>query len=86
MAEDWTVAGKDYHNVKVTSITDDSVAVTYDGGIGHFSLAASKKAANRSMIECTVDSTPIIDTLRGKREVGVADHVWSLEEVVALLN
>jgi hypothetical protein len=38
-AEDWTVDGKDYHNVKVTDISDDSVAVTYDGGIGHFALA-----------------------------------------------
>jgi hypothetical protein len=37
--EDWTVAGKDYHNVKVTSVADDSVAVTYDGGIGHFNLS-----------------------------------------------
>lgn len=37
--EDWTVNGKDYHNVKVTSVADDSVAVTYDGGIGHFNLS-----------------------------------------------
>ena len=38
-AEDWNVKGKDYHNVKVTDIADDSVAVIYDGGIGHFNLS-----------------------------------------------
>lgn len=38
-AEDWTVNGRGYHNVKVTSVTDDMVRVTYDGGVGAFNLA-----------------------------------------------
>jgi hypothetical protein len=38
MAEDWTVAGKDYHNVKVTSVDPDCVHVTYEGGIGTFNF------------------------------------------------
>jgi len=33
-AEDWTVAGKDYHNVVVGQIEADRVHITYDGGIG----------------------------------------------------
>jgi len=37
-AEDWTVAGKDYHNVKVTSVDSDRVHLTYDGGIGTFNF------------------------------------------------
>jgi len=39
MAEDWTVNGKDYHDVKVTKVEDDSVSVEYAGGIGRFAIA-----------------------------------------------
>ncbi len=38
-AEDWTVDGKDYHNVKVGQIEPDRVHITYDGGIGTVLLA-----------------------------------------------
>ena len=30
--EDWTVDGKDYHNVKVTKVEPDVVHIMYDGG------------------------------------------------------
>ena len=38
-AEDWTVDGKDYHNVKVGQIEADRVHITYDGGLGTVPLA-----------------------------------------------
>ena len=38
-ADDWIVGGKTYHNVTVTSVTDEQVGVIYDGGIGHFNIA-----------------------------------------------
>ena len=38
-AEDWTVDGKDFHNVKVTQIEPDQVHIAYDGGIGSVLLA-----------------------------------------------
>jgi len=38
-AEDWTVAGKDYHNVKVGQVEADRVHITYDGGIGTIMLS-----------------------------------------------
>lgn len=38
-AEDWTVAGKDYHNVTVGKVEADRVHITYDGGIGTVMLA-----------------------------------------------
>jgi hypothetical protein len=31
---EWTIFGKDYHNVKVVEVLDDKVRITYDGGIG----------------------------------------------------
>jgi len=37
--EDWTVDGKDYHNVKVGQVETDQVHITYDGGIGSLPLA-----------------------------------------------
>ena len=39
LCEDWTVAGKDYHNIKVTDSDALTVSVTYDGGIGHFNIS-----------------------------------------------
>jgi predicted SnoaL-like aldol condensation-catalyzing enzyme len=39
LAEDWTVNGKDYHNVKVTKVDADKVHIMYDGGIGSVNLA-----------------------------------------------
>jgi hypothetical protein len=33
-ADDWTVEGKDFHNVKVGQVDPDKVHITYDGGIG----------------------------------------------------
>ena len=38
-AEDWTVNGKDYHNVKVTQVDADKVHITFDGGLGSVPLA-----------------------------------------------
>jgi len=38
-AEDWTVNGKDYHNVTVTKVDPDKVHIMYDGGIGSVNLA-----------------------------------------------
>jgi hypothetical protein len=38
-AEDWTVAGKDYHNVIVGQVEADKVHITYDDGIGTIKLA-----------------------------------------------
>ena len=38
-AEDWTVNGKNYHNVIVGQIESDRVHVTYDGGVGAINLA-----------------------------------------------
>ena len=32
--EDWTVNGRDYHNVKVGQVEPDRVHITYDGGLG----------------------------------------------------
>lgn len=37
--EDWTVAGKDYHNVTVGQVEADRVHITYDGGLGTIALA-----------------------------------------------
>ena len=39
LAEDWTVNGKDYHNVKVRQVEADRVHITYDGGIGTVMIA-----------------------------------------------
>src|SRR5271156_5255557 len=39
LAEDWTVNGKDYHNVKVGQVEADRVHITYDGGIGAVMLS-----------------------------------------------
>src|ERR1700744_5345590 len=33
-AEDWTIAGKVYHNVVVKNVYPDRVEITYDGGLG----------------------------------------------------
>ncbi len=38
-SEDWTVNGKDYHNVTVGQVESDRVHITYDGGIGTIMLA-----------------------------------------------
>jgi hypothetical protein len=38
-AEDWTVDGKDYHNIKVGTVDPDKVHISYDGGIGSVPLA-----------------------------------------------
>jgi hypothetical protein len=38
-AEDWTVNGKDYHNVTVGKVEPDRVHITYDGGIGTVMLS-----------------------------------------------
>jgi len=38
-AEDWTVNGKDYHNVIVGQIDADRVHISYDGGIGTVALS-----------------------------------------------
>ena len=38
-AEDWTVNGKDYHNVTVSKVDPDKVHITFDGGIGSINLA-----------------------------------------------
>jgi hypothetical protein len=38
-AEDWTVNGKDYHNVKVTKVEADTVHIMFDGGIGTVNLS-----------------------------------------------
>ena len=38
-AEDWTVNGKDYYNVKVGQVEADRVHITYDGGIGTVLIA-----------------------------------------------
>ena len=38
-AEDWTVNGKDYHNVVVGQVEADLVHISYDGGIGTVALA-----------------------------------------------
>lgn len=37
--ENWTVNGKDYHNVKVGQVEADRVHITYDGGVGTLPLA-----------------------------------------------
>ena len=39
LAEDWTVNGKDYNDVKVLKVEDDMVSVQYTGGIGRFAIA-----------------------------------------------
>src|ERR1700692_3137679 len=39
LAEDWTVNGKDYNDVKVLQVEDDMVSVQYTGGIGRFAIA-----------------------------------------------
>ena len=39
VAEDWTVDGKDYHNVKVGQIEADRVHISDDGGIGTVMIA-----------------------------------------------
>jgi hypothetical protein len=31
LAEDWTIDGKDYHNVTVGKVEADQVHITYDG-------------------------------------------------------
>ena len=38
-AEDWTVNGKDYHNVQVGQVEADRVHITYDGGLGTVMLS-----------------------------------------------
>ena len=38
-AEDWTVNGRDYHNVKVGQVDPDRVHITYDGGLGTVMLS-----------------------------------------------
>lgn len=37
--EDWTVGGKDFHNVKVDQVESDRVHISYDGGVGTVALA-----------------------------------------------
>ena len=37
--ENWTVDGKDYHNVTVTQVDSDKVHIMYDGGVGTVPLA-----------------------------------------------
>jgi hypothetical protein len=39
LAEDWSVNGKDYHNVTVGKVEPDRVHITYDGGIGTVMLS-----------------------------------------------
>ena len=38
-AKDWTITGKDYHNVSVTKVDGDTVSITYDGGAGTVNMA-----------------------------------------------
>jgi len=38
-AEDWTVNGKDYHNVIVVQVENNRVHITYTGGVGAVALA-----------------------------------------------
>jgi len=37
--KDWTVNGRDYHNVNVTQVETDRVHITYDGGLGTVMLS-----------------------------------------------
>ena len=37
--ENWSVNGRDYHDVKVTQVEADRVHITYDGGLGTVMLA-----------------------------------------------
>jgi len=37
--EDWTVSGKDYHNVIVGQVEANKVHITYDGGLGTIAFA-----------------------------------------------
>jgi hypothetical protein len=39
LAEDWTVNGKTYHNVKITKVEPDRVHFTADDGVGSFAIA-----------------------------------------------
>lgn len=37
--EDWTVKGKEFHNISILNSDPDVVSIMYDGGIAHFPLA-----------------------------------------------
>jgi hypothetical protein len=48
-AKDWTVNGKDYHNVTVTKVDGDTVSITFDGGIGSVSMADLPKDIQKKL-------------------------------------
>ena len=91
MAEDWTVNGKDYHNVKVGVIEADRVHITYDGGIGTVAFADlspelqkrfgydSEKAKDAARAEAArlakLNSDPIVQAQRKAIKVSQVRYV-----------
>ena len=83
MAEDWTVNGKDYHNVKVTQVDSDRVHIIYDGGVGTVALAdlpsdlqtrfgydaiKAKAAAREVCVQMAADSPGLYLTTMAKKD------------------
>ena len=97
MAEDWTVNGKDYHNVKVTQVDSDRVHIIYDGGVGTVALAdlpsdlqtrfgydaIKAKAAAREEAERQqrIDSDPVVQAQRQAAKMAEVRYV-EVEQVL----
>lgn len=89
IAEDWTVNGKDYHNVTVGQVDADKVHITYDGGVGTILLSAlspdlqkkfnydpvAAKAATHAQAQREAQSDQIVQkiTQQQKRQQDLAD-------------
>ncbi len=70
-AEDWTVKGRTYQNIRVIKVNPDTVSVTYDGGTGRLNLSdltpnlqlkfkeAATEARAFAVVEKNADTDPI---------------------------
>ena len=87
LAEDWTLNGKDYHNVKVTKVEDDTVSITYDGGIGRFPLADLTPDLQKRFNYAPATQQPPSQPTSPKNELefgGVFNIPWGSSQKVVL--
>ena len=93
-AEDWTVDGKDYHNVVVGEVNGDQVHITYDDGVGTIAISdlppdvqkrlnynpqAAKAAAAADTAEAQQEAAKAVTVRVGDREIKVSDPPGMLE-------
>lgn len=72
-AEDWTVNGKTYQNVRVTQVDADVVHVNYDGGMGRIKIADLPPELQKKFAFDPVAAKAASDKEEADRQAAIAD-------------